>query len=226
MLGVAAEGGLQFARVERVQEGAQRVDGRGAAEAGAEGGVEPLAMHADEQADAAVGGGAGQDGQHREQQQVGEAVALPLAAARAGSLARRRAGRRTAPWRPPVRGTVGPQRPRRAADPSATPHLTNRSWPEPNSPGTRPPIDRGSAEEQGSGCRPSPSKEYRIKGGAGQCRARVQPTSSEASSLPGWTDCRGPGSIGWWSSDWVCHGSSTAWKSSWSPPPAPKKRSE
>src|SRR3954447_17897284 len=60
-LGVAAEGGLQLGRVERVQEGAQRVDGRGAAEAGAEGGVEPLAMHADEQADAAVGGGAGQD---------------------------------------------------------------------------------------------------------------------------------------------------------------------
>src|SRR3954464_15317131 len=56
MLGGAAEGGLQLGRVERVQEGAQRVDGRGAPEAGAEGGVEPLAVHADEQADAAVGG--------------------------------------------------------------------------------------------------------------------------------------------------------------------------
>src|SRR3954469_16380328 len=51
-----------------------------------------------------------------------------------GSLAMRRAGRRTAPWRPPVRGTVGPQRLRRAAGPSATPHLTNRPPPEPNSP--------------------------------------------------------------------------------------------
>jgi len=81
-LGVAAEGGLQLGRVERVQEGAQRVDGGGAAEAGAEGGVEPLAVHADEQADAAVGGGAGQDGQDAEQQQVGEAVAPALAAAR------------------------------------------------------------------------------------------------------------------------------------------------
>src|SRR3982751_6538095 len=70
--------------VPSMQEGAQRVDGRGAAEAGAEGGVEPLAMHADEQADAAVGGRAGQDGQHREQQQVGEAVTLALAAARVG----------------------------------------------------------------------------------------------------------------------------------------------
>ena len=65
MLGVAAEGGLDLGRVERVQEGAQRVDRWGAAEAGAEGHVQPLAMHADEQADAAVGGGAGQDGQHR-----------------------------------------------------------------------------------------------------------------------------------------------------------------
>jgi hypothetical protein len=84
LLGVAAEGGLQLGRVERVQEGAQRVDRRGAAEAGAEGHVQPLAMHADEQADAAVGGGAGQHRQDAEQQQVGEAVAPALAAARVG----------------------------------------------------------------------------------------------------------------------------------------------
>src|SRR4051812_50041269 len=84
MLGVAAEGGLQLGRVERVQEGAQRVDGRGAAEAGVEGGVEPLAARADEQADAAVGGGAGQPRQDAEQQQGGEAGAPALAAARGG----------------------------------------------------------------------------------------------------------------------------------------------
>src|SRR3954451_18801766 len=60
------------------------VDGGRAAEAGAEGGVEPLAMHADEQADAAVGGGAGQHRQDAEQQQGGEAVAPALAAARVG----------------------------------------------------------------------------------------------------------------------------------------------
>jgi hypothetical protein len=71
MLGMAAEGGLDLGRVERVHEGAQRVDRRGAAEAGAEGGVEPLAMREDEQADAAVGGGAGQHCQDAEQQQVG-----------------------------------------------------------------------------------------------------------------------------------------------------------
>jgi hypothetical protein len=56
-----------------------------AAEVGAEGGVEPLAVHADERADAAVGGGARQDGSHREQQQGSEAVTLALAAARVGA---------------------------------------------------------------------------------------------------------------------------------------------
>jgi hypothetical protein len=43
-------------------------------------------MHADEQADAAVGGRAGEDGQHREEQQGSEAVTLTLAAARVGDL--------------------------------------------------------------------------------------------------------------------------------------------
>jgi hypothetical protein len=86
MPGMAAEGGLDRGRVERVHEGAQRVDGRRAAETGTKGGVEPRAMHADEQADAAVGGGAREDRQHREQQQGSEAVTLALAAARIGDL--------------------------------------------------------------------------------------------------------------------------------------------
>ena len=41
-------------------------------------------MHADEGQDAAVGGGAGQDGQHGEEQQVGERVAATLTATRVG----------------------------------------------------------------------------------------------------------------------------------------------
>jgi hypothetical protein len=86
LLGMVAEGGLDLGRVERVEEGAQGVDGGCAAEAGTEDGVEPLAMHADEQADAAVGGRPGEDGQHREEQQGSEAVALALAAARVGDL--------------------------------------------------------------------------------------------------------------------------------------------
>ena len=81
MLGMA-EGGLEVGRVERVEEGAQRVDGWGAAEAGAEGVVEPLAVREDEQADATVGGGAGQPGKDAEQQQVGQGVALALRSAR------------------------------------------------------------------------------------------------------------------------------------------------
>src|SRR3954453_8587980 len=85
-LGVAAEGGLQLGRVERVEEGAQGVDGGGAAEAGAEGGVEPLAVRADEQADAAVGGGAGQDGKDAEQQQGSQGIAPALPAARVRDL--------------------------------------------------------------------------------------------------------------------------------------------
>jgi hypothetical protein len=86
LLGMVAEGGLDLGRVERVEEGAQGVDGGRATKAGTEGGVEPLAMHADEQADAAVGGRAGEDGQHREEQQGSEAVTLTLAAARVGDL--------------------------------------------------------------------------------------------------------------------------------------------
>src|SRR3712207_4959770 len=87
MLGMTAKSGLDRGRIERVQQGAQRVDSRGATEAGAEGGVEPLAVHADEQADATVGGGAGQHRQDAEQQQESEAVTLALAAARIGDLA-------------------------------------------------------------------------------------------------------------------------------------------
>src|SRR4051794_4834814 len=83
---MVAEGGLDLGRVERVEEGAQGVDGGRATKAGTEGGVEPLAMHADEQADAAVRGRAGEDGQHREEQQGSEAVTLTLAAARVGDL--------------------------------------------------------------------------------------------------------------------------------------------
>ena len=86
LLGMGAEGGLDLGRVERAEAGAQGVDGGRATEAGTEDGVEPLAMHADEQADAAVGGRPGEDGQHREEQQGSEAVALALAAARVGDL--------------------------------------------------------------------------------------------------------------------------------------------
>ena len=84
--GMPAEGGLQLGRGERLEQGAHGVDGRRSAEAGAEGRVEALAMHADEHPNAAVGGGARQDGQHGEEQQVGERIAPALRAARVRAL--------------------------------------------------------------------------------------------------------------------------------------------
>src|SRR4051794_41836599 len=68
---MVAEGGLQLGRVERVEEGAQGVDGGCATEAGTEDGVEPLAMHADEQADAAGGGRPRGGGPHPGKEQGG-----------------------------------------------------------------------------------------------------------------------------------------------------------
>jgi hypothetical protein len=81
---VPAEGGLQLGRVERLEQGAQRVDGRRPAQRGAEHRVQALAMHGDEHQDAAVGGGTREDGQHREQQEMGQRVAPSLAPARVG----------------------------------------------------------------------------------------------------------------------------------------------
>src|SRR5690349_17770211 len=111
-------------------------NGRRAPKAGTEGGVEPLAVHADEQADAAVGGGADQDRQDAEQQQVGHRVAPALAAARVGDPVQggEQAGER---YHDSFRSEgFDPQQLRHPAGPSAAgPALTNRSWPEPNSPG-------------------------------------------------------------------------------------------
>jgi len=73
--GMLAEGGLQLGRLERQEETAQRVHGRRSTEARAEHRVEALPVHADERQDAAVGGGARQHGEDREQQQVGQRVA-------------------------------------------------------------------------------------------------------------------------------------------------------
>ena len=84
--GMAPEGCFQLLRVERQEQVAQRVDRRRAAQARAEGPVEPVAVDAQEGDDAAVGGRAREHGQHREQQQVGERIAPALRAARVGDL--------------------------------------------------------------------------------------------------------------------------------------------
>ena len=87
--GMLAQGSLQLGRIERLKQSAQGIDGRGPAQRGAEHRVEALTMHGDEDQDAALGGGACQDGQHRKQQQVGERVALPLASTRVRDLFQR-----------------------------------------------------------------------------------------------------------------------------------------
>jgi hypothetical protein len=84
--GVAAESRLEVGGIEGQEQVAQRVHGRDPAQAGAEGGVQALPVHVDERQDAAVGGGAGQHGEGREQEQVGQRVAPALAAARVGDL--------------------------------------------------------------------------------------------------------------------------------------------
>src|SRR3954451_20802690 len=128
-----SEGGLQLGSIERLEQGTQRIDGRRPAQPGAEHRVEPLAMHGDEDQDAAVGGGARQDGQHREQQQVGERVAPPLPAPRVRDPFQ---GGEQAGERHHGGSSIGDGRvnsapagaiPRPRSSPSPTPHGENRT---------------------------------------------------------------------------------------------------
>jgi hypothetical protein len=95
---VPAEGGLQIVAVERQEEMPQRVHGRGAPEAGAEDGVQALALQGDEGDDAAVGGRPREHGEDRGQQQVAHAVALPLGAAWVAYLGERGKQRSKRHW--------------------------------------------------------------------------------------------------------------------------------
>src|SRR4051812_9990004 len=128
-----SEGGLQLGWIERLEQGTQRIDGRRPAQPGAEHRVEPLAMHGDEDQDAAVGGGARQDGQHREQQQVGERVAAPLPAPRVRDPFQggEQAGERHHGGSSVGDGRVNSARagaiPRPRSSPSPTPHGENRT---------------------------------------------------------------------------------------------------
>src|SRR3954464_2882763 len=77
-------GRLEIVTAERQEQVAQRVHGRGAPEAGAEDGIQALALEGDKGADLLVGGRACACGEDREQQQITHAVALALRAARIG----------------------------------------------------------------------------------------------------------------------------------------------
>ena len=87
LLRMAAEGGFEIVPLERQEQTAQRVHRRRPAEAGAEGGVQAVALDGDEGDDLLVGGRACQNRENREQQQMAHAVAVPLSAARIADFA-------------------------------------------------------------------------------------------------------------------------------------------
>jgi hypothetical protein len=82
LLRMATEGGFEIVPLERQEQTAQRIHRRRPAQAGAEGGIQAVALDRDEGDDLLVGGRACQNRENREQQQMAQAVALPLSAAR------------------------------------------------------------------------------------------------------------------------------------------------
>ena len=81
LLRMAAEGALEIVLVERQEQTAQRVHGRRPSEARPEGSVQAVALDGDEGDDLLVGGRPRQNRENREQQQMAQAIALPLRAA-------------------------------------------------------------------------------------------------------------------------------------------------
>ena len=82
--GMATEGGFEIITAERQEQVPQRVHGRSAPEAGAEDGVQALALQGHEGDDLLVRRRARKRGKDRKQQQVAHAVALALGTARVG----------------------------------------------------------------------------------------------------------------------------------------------
>jgi hypothetical protein len=83
---VVAEGGLERGRIEHLKQVAQGVDGGRAAQSSTKDGVEPLTVDADEHENAAIRGRSAEHRQNREEQQVRQAVAPTLSAARIRNL--------------------------------------------------------------------------------------------------------------------------------------------
>src|SRR4051812_22013123 len=78
---MAPEGALEIVLVERQEQTAQRVHGWPPSEARPEGSVQAVALDGDEGDDLLVGGRPRQNRKNREQQQMAQAIALPLRAA-------------------------------------------------------------------------------------------------------------------------------------------------
>jgi len=94
--GMVAEGCFEIVTAEGQEQVAQGVDRRSAPEAGAEDGVQALALQGDEGDDLLVGDRARKRGQDREQQQVAHAVALALGTARVGHFSE--CGKQDSKW--------------------------------------------------------------------------------------------------------------------------------
>src|SRR3954467_7855726 len=90
---MAAEGSLEIVPLEQT---AQRVHRRCPAQAGAEGGVQAVALNGDEGDDLLVGGRPRQNRENREQQQMAQAVTLPLRAAWIADFVKR--GKQRTKW--------------------------------------------------------------------------------------------------------------------------------
>jgi hypothetical protein len=82
LLRMAAEGVLEIVPAERQEHMTQRVHGRSPPEAHPEGRIQAVALDCDEGDDLLIGGRPCQNRQNREQQQMPQAIALPLWAAR------------------------------------------------------------------------------------------------------------------------------------------------
>src|SRR3954447_20693551 len=78
---MTAESSLEIVPLERQEQTAQRVHGWRSSEARPEGSVQAIALDGDEGDDLLVGGRTRQNRQNREQQQMAQAIALPLRAA-------------------------------------------------------------------------------------------------------------------------------------------------
>src|SRR5215213_3600270 len=93
---MAAEGGLEIVPAERQEQVAQGVHGWSPPEAGAKDRVQALALESDKGDDPLVGECTRQHGENGEQQQVAQAVALPLRATWIAHLGER--GKQGSKW--------------------------------------------------------------------------------------------------------------------------------
>ncbi len=194
--GMAAEGGLQRAAAEALQDVADRGVCRRASPVQPERPVQPAAVRADEGGDAAIRVAAADDGQDGEQQHLRQSVELALRTASVGHLlqqaqkrCKRGAAVQTRSRQPPPRLPTQESEFRRAGNPASrppppffpdllrrgltrAPHSVEQPWP---------PDRQSPAPPEYGGCR-SPRL-----GWAGPPRGRAADTGGSCARAPVWT---------------------------------------